>query len=139
MNFFLKFFGRFFANCMINCHKTEVQMVILRCLTGLHLDWFRHYGLRCKWRPCTCLANSQKIATDKWSFYDHIWPFFCQLYVYFHKTKVQTVILKCLTSLNPNWFKSYDTKRKNERNANEVFCTKSPKIRNGNMYLLFVS
>ena len=31
----------------------------------------------------------------------------------FHKTEVQTVILKCLTSLNTNWFKSYDTKCKN--------------------------
>ena len=67
--------GHFFASCMVIFHKTEVQKVILRCLTGLHLDWFRLYGLRCRWRPCTCLANSQKIATDKWPFYDHMWPF----------------------------------------------------------------
>ena len=76
---------------------------------------------------CTCLANSQKIATDKRPFYNHSWPFFCQLYFIFYKTEVQTVISKCLTSLNPNWFKSYDTKHKNARNANECFCTKSQK------------
>ena len=39
----------------------------------------------------------------------------------FHKTEVQTVILKCLTSLNPNWFKSYDTKRKNAEMQMSVF------------------
>ena len=30
----------------------------------------------------------------------------------FHKTEVQMVILRCLTSLYLNWFKSYDKKRK---------------------------
>ena len=30
----------------------------------------------------------------------------------FHKTEFQTVILRCLTSLNLNWCKYYDTKRK---------------------------
>ena len=30
----------------------------------------------------------------------------------FHKTEVLTIILKCWTGLNHNWFKSYDTKRK---------------------------
>jgi hypothetical protein len=116
--------GHFFANCMVIFRKTEVQTVILRRLTGLHLDWFIHYGLRCKWRPCTCLANSQKIATDKWPFYDHIWPFFANYIFIFHKTEVRTIILKCLMSLNPIWFKSYDTKCKNARNAYECFCTK---------------
>ena len=33
------------------------------------------------------------------------------LYI-FHKTELQTVILRCWTDLNHNWFKSYDTKRK---------------------------
>ena len=31
------------------------------------------------------------------------------LYI-FHKTKLQTVILRCWTDLNHNWFKSYNTK-----------------------------
>ena len=133
MAFFTTTSGHFFANCMVIFHKTEVQTVILRCLTGLHLYWFRHYDLRCRWRPCTYLANSQKIATDNWPFYDHIWPFFASCMFIFPKTEVQTVILKCLTSLNPNWYKSYDTKPKNSRNANECFCTKSPKIGKGNI------
>ena len=30
----------------------------------------------------------------------------------FYKTEDQTVILRCWTDLNHNWFKSYDTKRK---------------------------
>ena len=126
-------YGQFLANCMFIFHKTEVQTVILRCLTGLHLDWFRHYGLRCGWRPCMCLANSQRKATDKWPFYDHFWPFLANCMAIFPKTEIQAVILKCITSLNPNWFNSYDTKCKNARNANECFFTKSPKIGNGNI------
>ena len=74
--------GHFLAVCMFIFHKTEVQTVILKCLTGLNLDWFKSYGLRCILRPRASSANSQKIATDKWSFYDHMWSFFCQLHVY---------------------------------------------------------
>ena len=96
-----------FAICLLNFYKTEVQTVILRCLTGLHLDWFRHYGLRCGWRPCMCLANSQKKATDKWPFYDHFWPFLANCMAIFHKTEIQTVILRYLMGLNLDWFKSY--------------------------------
>ena len=33
----------------------------------------------------------------------------------FHKTEVQTVILRCLMSLNLNWYKSYDKKHKNAK------------------------
>ena len=33
------------------------------------------------------------------------------LYI-FHKTAVQTIILRCWTDLNHNWFKRYDTKCK---------------------------
>ena len=28
----------------------------------------------------------------------------------FHKTEIQTVLLKCLRSLNLNWYKAYDKK-----------------------------
>ena len=30
----------------------------------------------------------------------------------FHKTEVQTVILRCLAGLDSDWFKNYDTKHK---------------------------
>ena len=73
--------GHFFAICMLIFHKTEVLTVILRCLTGLNLDWVKIYGLRCNFRPYASSANSQKIATDKWPFLDHIWPFFGHLHV----------------------------------------------------------
>ena len=43
------------------------------------------------------------------------------------KTGLQTVILRCLRSLNLNWYKSYDKKYKNAKNSkdeNLCFCTK---------------
>ena len=43
----------------------------------------------------------------------------------FHKTEVQTVILRCWTGLNPNWFKSYDTKRKYFSFCIFRFCKKN--------------
>ena len=43
---------------------------------------------------------------------DHFWSFFCLLYHIFHKTEVQTVILRCLTGLNLDSFKTYDSKCK---------------------------
>ena len=48
----------------------------------------------------------------------------------FHKNESQMVILRCLMSLNLNWYKSYDKKHKNAKNAkdeNVCFCTKSQK------------
>ena len=41
--------GHFFANYMSIFHKSEVQMVILRCLTGLNSDWFKSYDTKCKY------------------------------------------------------------------------------------------
>ena len=131
--------GHFFAICVFIFHKTEVQTVILRCLTGLNLNWFKSYGLRCNLRPRASSVNSQKIATDKWPFYDQIWPFFANHMVIFHKTEIQTVILRCLISLNLNWYKSCVKKHKNANNAkdeNICFCTKSQKKRNGNICIL---
>ena len=58
----------------------------------------------------------------------------------FHKTEIQTVLLRCLRSLNLNWYKSYDKKHKNAKNAkdgNICFCTKlQKKKRNGNISVL---
>ena len=34
---------------MIICHKTEVQTVILRCLTSLNLNWFKICYIKCKY------------------------------------------------------------------------------------------
>ena len=38
--------------------------------------------------------------------------FFANYINIFHKTKIQTVILRCKIGLNLNWCKGYDTKRK---------------------------
>ena len=92
-------------------HKTEVYMMNLRCLMGVNINLFKIYGLRCSERPCECSVNSKNVATDKWPFYDHVWPFFAKYMVIFHKTEIQTVILRCFMSLNLTWYKSYDTKQ----------------------------
>ena len=107
--------------------KLRFQMVILRCLMGLNFNWFETYGPRCSLRPRMSSVNSQKIATDKWPFYNHIWPFFANYMNIFYKTEIQTVNLRCLPSLNLSWYKSYDIKTKNAKNANVCFCTKSQK------------
>ena len=109
--------------CMFIFHKTEVQTVILRCVTGLNFNWFKSYGLRCNLRPFASSVNSQKIATDKWPCTNHNLPFFAYYILIFHKTEIQTVILRCLTSLNHNWYKSYDTKHKNAKYAIVCFLS----------------
>ena len=96
-------------------HKTEVLTVILRGLTDLNLDWVKSYGLRCSLRHRANSANSQKIVTDKWSFLDRTWPFFANYIFVFHKTEIQTVILRCLVNLNLNWYKSFDKKQKTQK------------------------
>ena len=50
--------------------------------------------------------------THKWQLYHHFWPFIAISMVIFHKTEIQTVILRCITGLNCNWVKSYETKHK---------------------------
>ena len=135
----MTFSGRFFAICMFIFCKTEVLMIILRCLTGLNLDWFKSYGLRCSLRLHASSVNSHKIATDKQPVLDHIWPCLANYMFIFHKTEIQTVILRCLMSLNLNWYKSYDKKHKKAKNAkdeNVCFCTKSQKKRKGNICVL---
>ena len=103
-------------------HKTEVQTVILRWWMGLNFDCFKSYGLRCSLRPRASSANSQKIATDKWPCNDHTWPFFTNNIFIFHKTEIQTVILRCLMSLNLNWIKGYNIKYKKSHFLFLQFC-----------------
>ena len=135
---FYDHFWPFFAKCMFIFHKTEAYLINLRCLMGVNFNWFKSYGLRCSERPCQCSVNSKNVTTDKWSFQEHVWPFFPKNMVIFHKTEIQTVILRCLISLNFNWFQRYDEKRKNTKNANLHFfdvCNRHRKWK----YLRFVS
>ena len=67
--------------------------------------------------------------------------FFANYMFIFHKTEIQTVILRYLTIINLNPYKSYDTKyknAKNTKNANACFCTKLQKKMKWK-YLRFVS
>ena len=48
----------------------------------------------------------------------------------FHKTEVQTVILRCWTGLYHNWFKNYDKNEKHVKNA------KTPKIAKNSTWIL---
>ena len=106
------FSGHFFAICVFIFNKTEVVTVVLRCLMGLNLDWDKSYGLRCSLRPHASSANSQKITTDNSHFQTISGHCFAIFMFIFHKTETQTVILRCLMSLNLNFFKSCDTKYK---------------------------
>ena len=73
--------GHFFTICMVIFHKTEVETVVLNYLTYLNLNQLKSYGVKCILSLCPTLANSEKIATDKWWFYHYFWPVFCQLHV----------------------------------------------------------
>merc|ERR1712008_127863 len=73
-------------------------------------------------------ANSPKFESDRWPFYNRFWPLFFANYMnIFHKTEIQTVILRCSTSLKLNWYKSYDTKCKNPKKRKRVVFYKIAK------------
>ena len=121
-------------------HKTEVQTVILKCLTGLNLDWFKSYGLRCSLRLRAKFGELQKkrqlINSHFKTIYGH---FFANYMFIFHKTEIQTVILRCLTIINLNCYKSYDKKHKNAKNvtdANVCFLQNCKRNRKGNICVL---
>ena len=46
-HYFLTISNQFSAIYINIFHKTEVQMVILRCWTGLYLNWFKCYDTKC--------------------------------------------------------------------------------------------
>ena len=59
----------------------------------------------------------------------------------FHKTEIQTVLLRCLRSLNLNWYKNYDKKHKDAKTAkdgNTCFCTKLQKKREMEIFVFCV-
>ena len=62
--------------------------------------------------------------------------FFANYVSIFHKTEIQTVILRCFMSLKLNWCKSYDAKWEKAENLNESFFTKSQQNGNGNICFL---
>ena len=99
---------RFFDNFLDIFHKTEVQIVNLRCWKCLNLNRFKSYNTKCKCILPDMVTHeminglSTTISSHSFNNYLHIFP----------KTEVQTVILRCWTGVDPNLFKSYDTKCK---------------------------
>ena len=62
--------GHFFAICIFIFHKTEVQTVILRCLMGLDLNWFKSYGLKCsKTQIFSFLFFCDSVQKHKFAFF----------------------------------------------------------------------
>ena len=86
--------------CIVNNRKWET-FDFRKPLNGgtLILHWKFHLEIE---------INLLVLRNVKWPFYDHFWPFFANCISIFHKKEVQTVILRCIMSLNSNWIKSYD-------------------------------
>ena len=81
--------------------KDELKMN--HCVVFVHRGWSPKFATRLNIRFTTTSGH-----------------FFANYMSIFHKTEVQTVILRCWTSLYLNWFKSYERnakKRKNAKNA----------------------
>ena len=90
--------GNFLANCINIFHKTEVQTVILMCLSGQNHNWFKSFDTKHMLRQLEILAKSQidhqtlhlingQVMTNS--------GHFCATYKkIFHKTEIQTVILR---------------------------------------------
>ena len=52
--------------------------------------------------------NHENLCLRNGYFFTILGHFFANYMIIFHKTEVQTVILRCLVCLNLNWIKSYD-------------------------------
>ena len=105
--------GHFFTNYIKNFLKSKVLTNILRCQTCLNPNWMKVYDKKHNffWVPWFSVLKEKK----SWKFVTHKWPLltvfghlFANFMNIFHKTEVQTVILRCLVSLNLNWIKSYN-------------------------------
>ena len=111
--------GHFFVICINIFHKTEVQTVILMCLMGQNLIWFKNYDTKSTLMPRKILAKSKIDHQNLHLINGNITTVsghFCAISLnIFYKTEVQTVILKCWASLNHDWYNSYDTKRKKKK------------------------
>ena len=90
--------GHFFANCINIFQKTEVQTVILMCLMGQNHNWFKSYDTKRTLRSREILAKSeidhQNLHLINGQFTTISGHFFANKMKIFHKTEVQTVILR---------------------------------------------
>ena len=104
--------GHSIANYINIFHKTEVPMVILRCLTSLNLNWIKKDHINYK-KINNCVfqfwkKKNWKFKFQKWQCFDYLWSFIGNYIDIFHKTESDTFILRCSVCSNLNWIKSYD-------------------------------
>ena len=103
--------GHFFASCINSFHKTEDLTVILRGPTLFFNSLI--------WSKTSFFASGlllvfcnfvRKTKENLWLINGHFMTisghFFANYIEIFHKTEIQTVILRCLVFLNPNYLKS---------------------------------
>ena len=95
----------FFTNCMFIFYKIEVQTVILRCLTGLNLEFVRYDSCFSSEVSKLPLAHYLDPTGHSTTIYGH---FFANYIDIFHKNEIQVVILRYVVCLNLNWIKSCD-------------------------------
>jgi hypothetical protein len=103
---FLIISGHFIANYINIFHKTEIQMVILRCLLCLNLNWVKSYDIF--WFFNFERKKPENLSLKNGHFLMISGHFIANYINIFHKTEIQMVILRCLLCLNLNWVKSYD-------------------------------
>ena len=107
-------------------------------------NWFKRYDTKCTLRLHKVLAKLEIHHQNLHSVKDHfttISGHFCVNYVkIFQKMEVQTIILRCWTSLNHDWYNSYDTKckwnPKTQRTQMHFFLQYHKKNGNGNICIL---
>ena len=93
----------FFTNCMFIFYKTEVQTVVLRCLTGLNLEFLRYGSCFSSEVSKLPLARYLDLNGHFTTIYGH---FFASYTDISHKTEIQAVILRYAVCLILNWIKS---------------------------------
>ena len=101
----------FSTNYINNFHKSIVLMNILRCQTHLNLNWIFYLFYKAHFFLSPLIFSfERKNLENLWLINDHFLTVFGHCFAnfmnIFHKTEVQTVILRCLVSLNLNWIKS---------------------------------
>ena len=104
--------GYFVGNYIYIFHKTEVMKIILRCLTCLNLNWIKRYHLNYNlfWQLCFLIfgeKNPENLSFKNGHFLTICGHLFGKYIDIFHKTEIQTDILRCLMCKNINWTKSY--------------------------------
>ena len=106
--------GHFSTNYVKTFFKSKVLKNILKCQTSLNLNWIKIYDIKYNffWVPWFQIRKEKNLE-NLWLKNDHFLTlsglFFLKYMDIFHKTEVQTVILRCLVCLNFNWIKSNDT------------------------------